>query len=247
MRLDQLEEQAHLLNQPRNQPGTVVVLTGETSRYTQFWLNLLEVGFQIPRGSTVRAMVGNDIAESRNQAVEEMVGEWVWFIDDDHSFRGDIVQRLLDREVDVVAPICYRRQSPFLPTATVDDDFLDVSLYGEDALVEVQQTGSSGMLIRKKVFAALEPPWFEMGHDGRLPVSEDIVFCRRCREAGFPIHVDMAVRLGHITTATVWPTWSEEMQRWMCGFTVADGSSLLIDAVTPDEYAEQVAAAPAEA
>ena len=42
--------------------------------------------------------------------------------------------------------------------------------------------------------------WFEYGDK-----SEDIVFCEKAKKAGFKIYADLSCRLGHITTAVVWP------------------------------------------
>lgn len=227
-----------VLKQPREAvtAGTVVALSGEAARYTRFFVCMQSLGYQLPAGSSVRFVLGSDIAESRNQACEEMEGDWVWFIDDDHAFRDDVLVNLLKRNEDIVTPICLRRAGSFLPIPAVDGDFMDLSKYGSDDLVEVEHAGSSGMLIRREVIEALEPPWFELGRldDGRR-ISEDVNFCRRAREAGFKIHVDLGVRLGHITTAVVWPVWNEELGRWLTGFTVADGSQLAIELGQPTE------------
>lgn len=230
MRIDELEEAAVLLNQPENKPGTIVVLTGETARYTQFAMSVQGLGFQHQNGSVIRWILGNDVAESRNRACAEMHGDWIWFVDDDHTFAADVLRKLLARKVDLVTALCLRRQQPFLPIPCVDDDFMDLARYGPDELVAVDHAGTSGMLIRRAVVEALEPPWFELSHepDGR-PVSEDVFFCRKARAAGFDVHVDMGARLGHLTTAAVWPTWNEEEERWLTGFTIADGASLAIE------------------
>ena len=240
MRLDELERQARVLNQPGNQPGTVVALASETGRYTQFYLNFQALGFTLPQGSNIKWLMGSDIAESRNQACEEFTGDWIWFIDDDHSFEPDILARLLARNVDIVTPLCLRRVQPFLAIPCVDDDFMDLSLYGPDDLVEVDHAGASGMLIRRRVLESMGPPWFELGHrqeDG-LRISEDVNFCRRARKAGFTVHVDLGARLGHITTAVVWPTFDELEGRWLTGFTIADGANLAIEAGMPNTVVE---------
>lgn len=203
--------------------GTVAVTADEAGRFTRFAISMQ--GLQMPGGSKTTWTVGNDIAGNRNRAVEGMDGDWIWFIDDDHSFPPSILLRLLARDVDIVAPICLRRVQPFLPVACVDDLCLDVTRYGKDELVEVQHTGSSGMLIRRAVLEEIEAPWFELGNG----VSEDVDFCRKARAAGFSIHVDMAVRLGHITTAIVLPAWSPDEERWLTGFEVADGAALAVD------------------
>lgn len=232
MRID--DPRATLLGQPgekKTHPrGTVVALASENGRYTRFSICMQALGFNLPAGSAVKWQVGSDIAESRNQACEEMEGDWIWFIDDDHAFRDDVLMKLLDRDVDIVTPICLRRMQPFLPIPSgMDGNFLDVAAQEPDALVEVLAAGSSGMLIRKRVLDALERPWFALDHRGELPVSEDVNFCMRAREAGFKIHCDLGVRLGHITTAVVWPVYNEDMQAWLTGFTVADGAQLAIE------------------
>lgn len=210
-------------------PGLVAVTADEAGRYSRFAICMQ--GLEMPAGCRCIWQVSNDIPGNRNGAVENLLEaeglEWVWFIDDDHAFRPDILLALLARNVDVVTPICLRRQQPFLPIPAVDDDFMDLTRYGEDELVEVQHAGSSGMLIRRRVLEAVPAPWFELGRDeqGRR-ISEDVAFCRLAQAAGYSIHVDLAVRLGHITTAVVWPVWSADEERWLTGYTIADGAQL---------------------
>ncbi len=228
-----MEKQAVVLNQPEVfGPGTIAITAAETGRYTRFAICVQ--GLVAPPGSVSKWRLGSDIAAARNEACAAVEGDWIWFIDDDHAFKGDIIVRLLERNVDIVTPLCLRRQQPFLPVPCVADDFMDLTLYGRDELVEVQHAGSSGMLIRKRVLDAIEPPWFELGNG----ISEDVRFCEKARAAGFDIHVDMAVPLGHLTTAVVWPSWSEDEGRWMTGFDIADGANLLIEAASVPEPGE---------
>lgn len=234
-RLD--DPRATILNQPETDvPGTVAILAGATGRYTYFWICALQAGFQLPIGTGIRVFQGTDIAESRNQAAAELLegdSQWLWFIDDDHAFRPDIVKTLLARNVDLVTPLCLRRQSPFLPVATsLDGDFLRLADLGHEDLVSVMFAGTSGMLIRRRVLERIEEPWFEL----RNGMSEDVTFCKKAVEAGFEIHVDLAVPLGHTTTATVWPKWDDARGEWMTGFTIADGAEIMMGTVNPREY-----------
>lgn len=231
-RLDELQKAAVLLADPTNCAGTVAVTADEAGRYTRFAVSMQRL--QMPAGTGTMWQIGNDIAGNRNAAVESFEGEWVWFIDDDHAFHPDILMRLLARNVDIVTPLCLRRTSPFLPVPCVDDDFMDVTRYRGDELVEVQHAGSSGMLIRRRVLAAVEPPWFELGNG----VSEDVNFCRKAKAAGFDVHVDVGAKLGHITTAVVWPVWEAQEERWYTGFTIADGAKLAIDPAVEGDPAE---------
>lgn len=203
-------------------PGTVAVTADEAGRYTQFAICMQ--GLLIPPGSKTLWQVGNDIAGNRNRAVEQMDGKWIWWIDDDHAFPPGILKELLRHDVDIVAPLCLRRQQPFDPVSFTSRDSITVlPLHDlpESGLVEVEACGSAGMLVKRHVFDALEPPYFRMTEDG---ISEDIYFSDKARAAGFKIHTDLGTPLGHITTAVVWPTYAEG--EWRTGFTLGDGFKL---------------------
>lgn len=222
-----------------SQPGLVVVTADESARYSRFALCLQ--GLQVPQGSNTAWMIGNDIPESRNAAVANMLTDptykWVWFIDDDHAFEPFILLKLLSTRKQIVGPLVLRRQQPFYSTATaLDDNFLrfDENLPTSD-LVEVMATGSSGLLIRREALEAIGTErWFELAYDddGRR-ISEDINFCRRARMFDYPIYVHTAIRLGHITTAVVWPARDED--HWVTTFEVADGALLKILVTDPPE------------
>lgn len=238
--VEQMEQQAVVLNQPQAfGPGTVVVVADQAARFTRFGISMQ--GLWTPPGTITRYLLGSDVTAARNQACEDVLAEpeegvarseWFWSIDDDHAFDYDILHRLLARNVDIVGPLCLRRASPFLPTACVDDDFMDITRYGPNDLVEVQHTGSSGLLVRRRVIEQMEPPRFELGNG----ISEDVNFCRKAVGAGFSIHVDMGVRLGHINTAVI--TAEHEPQpggdpdgpaRWFTHFNIGDGAHVSIE------------------
>lgn len=57
-------------------------------------------------------------------------------------------------------------------------------------LEEVQSMGFGVILTRADVFAAVDPPWFQMYYEGPKLVGEDVHFCRAARAAGFKMYVD---------------------------------------------------------
>jgi hypothetical protein len=78
-------------------------------------------------------------------------------------------------------------------------------------LERVDYVGAGALLVHRHVFehlGKLHPrpqPWFqEVARDGRVD-GEDWEFCRRATDAGFPIHANADVRLGHIKTAVLRP------------------------------------------
>lgn len=78
------------------------------------------------------------------------------------------------------------------------------------------------MLIRRDVLGAIPEPWFEYADR-----SEDVIFCEKAKAAGFPLYGDLEARLGHITTAVVWPSFNPE-HGWMTGLTVGKDMQIQI-------------------
>jgi len=152
--------------------------------------------------------------------------DWLLFLDDDSVFAPDLLTRLLARDVDVVGALYLRRARPFSAIAyesmLPDGRMVPLNLndHAQDALVQVKAVGTGGMLVRRHVFASMEAgKWFRRDE----PYSEDIIFCLEC---GTDIHVDLATRIGHMTTASVWPT--EIKGKWGAGITVTETMSFLV-------------------
>jgi hypothetical protein len=82
-------------------------------------------------------------------------------------------------------------------------------------LHEVRLLGTSGMLVRRRVFEALDPPYFRasLSNDAGL-IGEDFDFCERARAAGFRIFADTSIAFGHITAATMVPVFDEAAGEW---------------------------------
>lgn len=80
----------------------------------------------------------------------------------------------------------------------------------KNGLKKVDAIGTGCMLIDMNVFKAIKWPWFEYeyrefnGKKERL--SEDMVFCKKCKEAGIPIYADTDITCGHFLSARVEPT-----------------------------------------
>jgi hypothetical protein len=148
-------------------------------------------------------------------------------VDSDMTFDPDVVERLLDYADPVKAPIVgglcfgFDEQGDVQPTLygligeAEDPENLQVIRYHEwtpDAMYQVAGTGAACLLIHKSVLEAMRDfehprgkqgfndayPWFqETEHNGK-PVGEDITFCWRAIQLGFPVYVNTAVQLGHV-------------------------------------------------
>ena len=181
------------------------VLSNELARFSAFFQSLLGVMGCLPPGSGLGWAKGVNIPKACNRLAEQMLaGSYghLWIIGDDHRFDPDIVARQLEHDVDICVPHCLKRYPPWEPVLydREDDVYVHPQL-PESGLTEVWAAGSAGMLIRREVFETVKSPWFE----GQ---NEDIEFCVRAREqGGFKVYCDPEILLGHITLATVQPTW----------------------------------------
>ena len=81
--------------------------------------------------------------------------------------------------------------------------------YPDSGLIEVYAAGSAGMTIKKHVLDAIGDPWMEFTPVAGGVLGEDISLCRKIRNAGFKIHVDLDNHIGHLTTVAAWPAYHE--------------------------------------
>ena len=217
--------------------GTVGIVANDESRYTLFPVCLSQLE-HVP-GTKIDWALSTDIVRGRNKLVERMLetdSEWLFFIDDDHVFPGDILARLLAHERDVVGSLYLRRQAPFSPLAFSHKEdglyhTINLQELPGEGLLKVQAVGTAGLLVRREVFEAVGTPWFEYGKTERWDASEDIIFCEKAIAAGFDVFCDLGAHLGHMTPTAIWPSWVD--QEWAVGFSVADGTRLYIPIETP--------------
>lgn len=224
----------------------VGIIANDAARFSEFWSCVLRL--KVPQGSAKEQVIGGDWCSARNELARRCIEEgydYLWFMDDDHSFAPDLLQKLLTAaetyDLPIVNPLCTMRTAPFHlvtfaanPDPESKDRYLPISLEGlpGEGIVELEAGGCAGMLIRRDVLVKtnglsqygdqMEPyQWFEY-----TDRSEDIVFCEKAKEAGFPIHADLSARLGHITTAVVIPALTEN--GWETGITVGRDLQLAI-------------------
>lgn len=143
-------------------PGIVGLSSGELARYTEFHICLNHL--QMPQGTKEAYGTGYDTASNSNRIICEMrpEDEWVFILDDDHTFQTDILLRLLDRRVDCVVPLYMQRRPPFFPVAYATrnpngscDHVTFEDLEGHSGLFPIVSAGKSGVLIRRPVLAKL--------------------------------------------------------------------------------------------
>lgn len=191
--------------------GTIGILTSETGRYSRFWLHFQAL--IVPPKVKLISKMSINIADARDEVIKEAEGDWVWFMDDDHTFRPDLLQNLLSREVDIIQPLVLGRYSPFgpvmmggpTPDGKAQYRFGLVDGVDRPGLKPCEAVGAAGMLIRRPVWEGVGFPYFAPRPEDPHRLSEDITFCRRATEKGFKIYTDMANHMGHLNVGEVWP------------------------------------------
>jgi hypothetical protein len=186
--------------------GTIGVTSGDLTRYADFCASLTILGK--PEGTRLIWTKSVDVVTNCNVICRNFIGDWVWFIGDDHVFDPDLLIRLLEHEVDVIVPLCLKRSPPYDPVVygrqNMQGEYVGADL-PESGLTEIYAAGSAGMLIRRNVLEAIPDPWFEQ-HGG---LNEDLTFFAKVRDAGFRIWCDVECLLGHMAPHTVWPAYRE--------------------------------------
>lgn len=198
----------------RHPPGGVAIITGELTRYVQSMRSVMSL--KIPPRSVSVWRAGVLVAENVNQAIRSILDndamQWVWLMGDDHTFPDDIVLKLLDRDVDVVAPLCLNRAPPMDPVVVQPDGkggrrlkyLEDMPASGLYRLQPDETCGDAGLLIRRHVLEKLGDPWCARKRSGGNS-GEDQDFTARLQEEGFAIHIDVDNPIGHIMNTIVEP------------------------------------------
>lgn len=144
------------------------------------------------------------VDEMRNEAARwamEKGYEATLFIDADMVFLPDALERISAHGKPIVSGHCLKRRRPFGPTTAIESEGkLHILTIEGRGLMPVDAVGAAFLWVSIDVFRSIRPPWFEHGRLG-----EDYDFCEKARKAGFSIHVDLDIRVGHITQAVVWP------------------------------------------
>lgn len=210
---------------------TLIIVTSSTPRFLMFEISLESL--KAPRGSGVVRIGGANLVGNLNLTLDQMKTypwERVWYIDDDHQFDGDVLIRLLQHDVDIVASTTLIKHPPFMPVfykAKRQDSkgkwrftrYTWQELRERSGLLPVVAVGRSGMLIKRSVFTRLhgaapedvaaELLWEETWRQGALDpygqIGEDLDFCNRAQALGIPIHVDLDTTIGHIDPVAAWP------------------------------------------
>lgn len=165
-------------------------------------------------GMTAYSMYGASIAlinekssmitKARNSLVQKALdlgAEWLLFVDSDMAFPADALLRLLSHEKDIVGATYAKRVPPYETLG----HFLGEARQLEGGLIEADFMPGGFMLINADVFRSMTDPtrkqqfWYREDYADEV-MSEDYVFCRSARAAGYQIwcDLDLTAQITHI-------------------------------------------------
>jgi len=142
----------------------------------------------------------------RNELVDQALSqglEYILWMDTDQIYPADSFYQLINHRKDVVVGKTHRRYPPYDPILLRGKmgswESVPVEEWGKGGLVEVDSTGFGCVLIKTKVFEALERPYFDLVYteEGK-PIGEDFYFWAKVKAAGFRIFVDCSLKIGHL-------------------------------------------------
>jgi GT2 family glycosyltransferase len=170
---------------------------------------------------------GVNVSKPRNELVARFLdqtdGEWLLFLDSDMVFPPDTILRLLlaaqAADTKIISGLCVMVTADgpiptlYLP-ADAPTDVTRVMLDApDDQILQVFATGAACLMIHREVLERIreECPdgerdfcWFQEKVINTRWCSEDITFCLRAYELGYPVFVDTTLSIGHAKDGRVW-------------------------------------------
>lgn len=165
------------------------------------------------------------VHKARNQLAWEFMtqsdAEWYFSVDSDIEFLPEHLQKLMSRNLGVVGGMyCHKNGETKWCARTI----LGKEVDPQTGLQEVNATGTGFLLVKREVFEKIRETQPEIAHtedwnmsrgvtkwdffsEGivqdpvyypeRTLLSEDFYFCKRARDAGYPVYTDMTFYLTH--------------------------------------------------
>ncbi len=157
---------------------------------------------------------GANISTARNEIAwafkDDTDADYLWFVDTDIDFPPETLQKLIDRDKDVVSALYLGlhvdgRRFPVALRRGANDQFDKLpmkAVRNKKGLIKVDGIGMGCVLIKRAVIEAVGCgilwPFAETFSSENQPLGEDTTFSVRVVEKGFQLFLDLDTRVGHL-------------------------------------------------
>jgi len=137
--------------------------------------------------------------------------DYLLFIDSDTICRSDILDKLYDRNKDIIGGIyslrCGKQHGPAIYNYVKEKDTFAQYKYWpiNDGVIKVDGIGTGLLLIKVSALKKIPAPRFAYlecrtpdKNGNRRRLGEDLSFCKRCAEQGIKIYADTHIWVGHL-------------------------------------------------
>lgn len=137
--------------------------------------------------------------------------EYLLMIDADMSSNPNLLD-LATFDKDVIGALCFiNKDEGIIPTVheRYGHGYKVMDSVSVNTLTEVDATGTGCLMIHRRVFEAMEPPYFEylLTEEGLLKLGQDYYFCMKAKQAGFRIWVHTKYIAAHYQTVELFATY----------------------------------------
>lgn len=211
----------------------------EIARFSEVYASLMNL--QRPPGTgfvQARSMHGPENWNLMGKMLlDDKDAEWIFCTEDDHIYPEDTLLKLLSHGKDIVSGLYLKRDMPFEPIAYHEVGDGSGNLYPhfledhESGLVEVDVVGVGCLLIRRKVFETIPPPWWVLTNPPTPPdkINSDVEWCRMVKRHGFPIYCDLDAPAAHVAVVPIVPL--RKQGKWQTLLVAGMGTGI---AMPPD-------------
>lgn len=178
---------------------------------TPFVNSLLNMIPDFPAGTEVKIISGSNIASIRNNIAKYFLESdhlKVLQLDADMVYPKDTLSVLDSYDVDMVQVLVPFRGNPWMcvvfeaadPKNDLDYNHKLRAISCREGIVETHSIGAGGVLTKRCVFEAMDPPYY---HYDSVKHAEDVFFSVNARRLGFKCFVSMDVVCSHLTSAGI--------------------------------------------
>lgn len=173
-------------------------------RFVQSITNM--VGHSVKNGMGYAGMAishRSKTVSARNQLIKSIIEDKTithcLLLDDDHTFKANLLCNLLSREKDFICAVATQKSPPYYPVIYRLSDNGKHSYHSfiayPPAIFEIDGCGFGCVLIKKSIFDSMEHPWIE---EKTGEYGHDLHFCSKLRDRGIKMFCDGTQEINHI-------------------------------------------------